>query len=217
MKPKLTVELLCKEAYKFAKAESERNEPGLFGVTDGKAVGTYVEHKFQERLESKYSYQKGSSASGIDFPTLNVDTKVTSIVQPQSSCPFKSARQKIFGLGYSLLIFVYEKEDNSKLKTARLKFLHVIYVDKTRTADFKTTMGLKQILQNEGNIDDLVAFMEDRHLPVDEIQSHKIADEILKNPPEIGYLTISNALQWRLQYRRVIEKAGKVEGVQKIL
>jgi hypothetical protein len=178
MKPKLTTELLCKEAYKFAKAESERNEPSLFGVTDGKAVGTYVEHKFQKRLEAKYSYQKGSSASGIDFPVLNVDTKVTSIVQPQSSCPFKSARQKIFGLGYSLLIFVYEKEDNSKLKTARLKFLHVIYVDKARTA---------------------------------------IAKEILKKPPEIGYLTISDALQWRLQYRRVIEKAGKVEGVQKIL
>jgi hypothetical protein len=78
-------------------------------------------------------------------------------------------------------------------------------------------MGLRQILQNDGNIDDLVAFMEDRHLPVDEIQSHKIAEEILKSPPEIGYLTISNALQWRLQYRRVIEKAGKVEGVQKIL
>ena len=217
MKPKLTVELLCKEAYKFARSESERNEPSLFGVTDGKAVGTYVEHKFQKRLESKYSYQKGNSASGIDFPILNVDTKVTSIVQPQSSCPFKSARQKIFGLEYSLLIFVYEKEDNSKLRTARLKFLHVIHVDKTRTADYQTTMGLRQILQNDGNIDDLVAFMEDRHLPVDEIQSHKIAEEILKSPPEIGYLTISNALQWRLQYRRVIEKAGKVEGVQKIL
>jgi hypothetical protein len=27
-------------------------------------------------------------------------------------------------------------------------------------------------------------------------------------PPELGYLTISNALQWRLQYSRVIEQAG---------
>jgi len=217
MKPELTVESLCKEAYKFAKAESERDEPSLFGVTDGKAVGTYVEHKLQKRLESKYSYQKGSSASGIDFPLLDVDTKVTSIVQPQSSCPFKSARQKIFGLEYSLLVFVYEKEDNSKLKTARLKFLHVIYVDKTRTGDFQTTMGLRQILKNDSNIDDIVAFMEDKHLPIDEIQANKIAKEILKSPPEIGYLTISNALQWRLQYRRVIEKAGQVEGVRKIL
>ena len=26
--------------------------------------------------------------------------------------------------------------------------------------------------------------------------------------PRLGYLTISNALQWRLQYSRVIEQAG---------
>jgi len=30
------------------------------------------------------------------------------------------------------------------------------------------------------------------------------------------YLTISNALQWRLQYSRVIEQAGKVEGVLRL-
>jgi hypothetical protein len=38
--------------------------------------------------------------------------KVTRIKQPQSSCPFKSARQKIYGLGYSLIVFVYEKIDD---------------------------------------------------------------------------------------------------------
>ena len=53
---------------------------------------------------------KDSSARGIDFPELLIDMKVTSIRQPQSSCPFKSAKQKIFGLGYSLIIFVYEKK-----------------------------------------------------------------------------------------------------------
>ena len=36
----LTVELLQKEATGFAKAESKHPEPSLFGVTDGKAVGT---------------------------------------------------------------------------------------------------------------------------------------------------------------------------------
>ncbi|MDT1878680.1 restriction endonuclease, partial [Acinetobacter baumannii] len=30
------------------------------------------------------------------------------------------------------------------------------------------------------------------------------------------YLTISNALQWRLQYARVIERAGSVGGVHSI-
>ncbi len=49
--------------------------------------------------------------------------KVTSIKQPQSSCPYKSARQKIFGLGYSLIIFVYDKIDNSSEKITRLNIL----------------------------------------------------------------------------------------------
>jgi len=97
-----TLETLRSEAIVFAKAESKFPEPSLFGVTDGKAVGTYLEHKFQAYLQSKYEFAKGSSAKGIDFPELDVDIKVTSIRQPQSSCPFKSARQKIYGLGYSL-------------------------------------------------------------------------------------------------------------------
>jgi hypothetical protein len=49
---------------------------------------------------------RGNLAKGIDFPELGVDIKVTSIRQPQSSCPFKSVRQKIYGRGYSLLVFV---------------------------------------------------------------------------------------------------------------
>jgi DNA-binding phage protein len=35
-----------------------------------------------------------------------------------------------------------------------------------------------------------------------------ITGKILANPLEIGYLTTSNALQWRLPYGRVIEKVG---------
>ena len=87
----LTIPLLQKEVATFAKAESKHAEPSLFGVTDGKAVGTYLEHKFQVLLQSRYGYARGSSAKGIDFPELEVDIKVTSVRQPQSSCPFKSA------------------------------------------------------------------------------------------------------------------------------
>ena len=78
----LTVELLQIEASRFARAESKHAEPSLFGVTDGKAVGTYLEHKFQVLLQSRYEYTRGSSAKGIDFPKLEVDIKVTSIRQP---------------------------------------------------------------------------------------------------------------------------------------
>jgi len=38
-------------------------------------------------------------------------------------------------------------------------------------------------------------------------------EEILKKPFEQGYLTVSNALQWRLQYKRVIELNNQIEGV----
>jgi hypothetical protein len=216
MKAKLNIANLCKEAQYFAVRESRHNEPSLFGVTDGKAVGTYFEHKFRNYLSEKYDFSAGSSASGIDFPQLKVDMKVTSIKQPQSSCPYKSARQKIFGLGYSLLVFVYDKTDNEKLKTGRLEILHSIFVEKDRTGDFQTTTGLRKIIENNGNIDDVVAFLQERMLPVDNIEAEKLAQEILEKPPEIGYLTISNALQWRLQYRRIIEQAGKIKGIRKI-
>jgi hypothetical protein len=111
---------------------------------------------------------------------------------------------------------VYEKTDDQSTATGHLNILHTIFVDEKQTGDFQTTTGLRQILENEGNKDDLLAFMQERMLPVDDIEASIIADELLKNPPEIGYLTISNALQWRLQYSRVIEKAGSVLGVQRL-
>ena len=160
--------------------------------------------------------REGSSAKGIDFPNLMVDMKVTSMKQPQSSCPYESARQKIFGLGYSLLIFAYEKHDDEREKTGRLDVQHVIFVDAKSTADYQTTTGIAEILERDGNKDDLIAFLYERMLPVDDVEAAHIADEILRSPPAIGYLTISNALQWRLQYRRVIDKADTVVGVTRL-
>jgi hypothetical protein len=216
MKPQLSLDNLIKEAGLFAQVESDHFDRAIYGITDGKAIGTYFEHKFQTHLAVRYNYEQGSSASGIDFPGLGVDMKVTRITQPQSSCPFRSARQKIYGLGYSLLVFVYEKTDDPATEMGKLSIVNTVFVDQCRTADFQTTVGIQQILQNDGNTDDLVGFMEDRRLPVDDIQAQKLAQEILQNPPETGYLTISNALQWRLQYRRVIENAGNVDGILRI-
>ena len=216
MTSQLTIEALQTEAATFADAESSHDEPDLYGVTDGKAVGTYLEHKFQSLLHTKYTYDEGSSAKGIDFPGLNVDMKVTSIKQPQSSSPFKSARQKVLGLGYSLLVFVYDKADNHEKQTGHLQILHIIFVDESRTADYQTTRGILEIIEREGNSDDLIAFMNDRNLPIDDVEATQLAEELLQNPPELGYLTISNALQWRLQYRRVIEMAGTVDGILRI-
>jgi hypothetical protein len=217
----LDVKTLCSEAKAFSKSESGHSEPSLFGVTDGKAVGTYLEHKFSDYLLANgYEFQRGNSANGIDFPNLGdglgVDMKVTSIRQPQSSCPFRSARQKIYGLGYGLIIFVYDKVDDERKRTSSLGITDTLFVESSRTADFQLTKGLLDIIKNEGNEDDLMAFIMEKNLPVDDIELALIVADIKKNPPLQGYLTISNALQWRLQYGRVIEKAGKVDGVVSI-
>jgi 16S rRNA G966 N2-methylase RsmD len=118
---------------------------------------------------------------------------------------------------YSLIIFVYTKTDDAKNHTGILNIDHTIFVESERTADYQMTRGLQEILEREGNEDDLVAFMNDKMLPVDEIEARSIARELIKSgPPKIGYLTISNALQWRLQYGRVIAKAGEVDGIIRI-
>jgi hypothetical protein len=216
MKAPLTINDLITEAALFSAKESTHDEAALFGVTDGKAVGTYLEHKFVAHLIDKYSFAGGNSASGIDLPSVEVDIKVTSIKQPQSSCPFKSARQKIFGLGYNLIVFVYEKSDDPIRKTGRLTMQHTIFIEKHRTADYQMTRGLREILDRDGNAEDLIGFMQDRNLPVEEVEANAIAEQLLREKPEEGYLTISNALQWRLQYGRVIQAAGSVSGINRI-
>ena len=67
-KRELTTELLCDEAREFSEMDSTHGEPSLFGVTDGKAVGTYLEHKFQAALHHGYIYQEGSSCQGHRLP-----------------------------------------------------------------------------------------------------------------------------------------------------
>ena len=214
--PDLTLSLLKASAALFAQELSGSPIRDLFGTTDGKAVGTYVEQKFRRYLEDRFSFIPGNAALGIDFPVLEVDLKATSIAQPQSSSPFKSARQKVYGLGYHLLIFVYDKRDDVTLGMARLDIKHVIFIDRSRTADWQTTVGIKGILERNGNKDDLVAFFEERNLPLDDIGRDDLADQVLHNPPGIGYLTISSALQWRLQYNRAIKEASKVDGIERL-
>lgn len=219
MKQKLTIKNLIKEAQLFCVDQSKFKHKELFGVTDGKAVGTLIEQKFQKQLNDKYEVTIGSSANGIDLPSADIltDIKVTSIKQPQSSCPFKDARQKIFGLGYNLLVFVYDKSDDPKSKTATLNFVSCSFVAKERTADYTTTFRLREMIKDKANEADIFAYLQDKNIPADEITLSKLAELILKTPPEQGYLTISNALQWRLQYQRIVSLTDEVKGITKIV
>ena len=188
-----------------------------FGVIDGKAVGTFVEQQFRQALLDSGFEISGNSALGIDLPELNADIKVTSVKQPQSSSPYRSARQKVYGLGYSLLLFVYDKTDDPQRKAARLDFKHCVFIEKSVTGDYQTIFGLLKILANNGNQEEVASFLAERNLPLDELGLEALSGEIIAQPPSLGYLTLSNALQWRLQYARALNEAGKVEGVLRIV
>ena len=218
-KKKLTIEKLIEEAQLFCLEQSKFQHKELYGVTDGKAVGTLIEHKFQSHLNDKYEVLVGSSARGIDLPSDDIltDIKVTSIKQPQSSCPFKDAKQKIFGLGYNLLVFVYDKTDDPTTQTAILNFVSCSFVHKERTADYTTTFRLREMIKDGANEADIIAYLQDKNIPADEITLAKVAEQILQSTPEQGYLTISNALQWRLQYQRIVTLVDDIHGIEKIV
>ena len=139
-----------------------------------------------------------------------MDIKVTSARQPQSSCPFKSARQKIYGLGYSLLVFVFDKQDDHARRTGKLDIQHTLFVQKERTADFQTTSGLRKLIENQANRDEVLAFFEDRYLPFADRESVLLAESVLLNPPELGALGRMERSRW---FDYPIECAGRTEGV----
>jgi len=205
--PKLTVKNLYKEAGLFSASQSKFPEKDLYGVTDGKAVGTFLEHKFRNYLKSRYEFEQGNSVSEIAFPGLLVDIKATDITKPHSFRPFKSARQKIYGLSYSLIVFIYDKTDNVRKKTATLNIWHTLFIEAERTADYQMTRNLRQILENEGNREDILAFLEDMRFPIEDIGIINLAGEIISDPPAQGFLSTSIALQRRLRYSHAIQRA----------
>ena len=203
---------VIREAKIFCETESKKSHNDILGITDGKAVGTYVERLFKEYLKSKYNdINLGNSAIGIDLPDINTDIKVTSIRQPQSSCHFKNAEQKIFGLGYNLLVFVYDKVE--KINICNLHFKYCSFIPSDRTSDFTMTKRLIEMKKDGANIEDIIGFLSDRNIPADDIGYNRIADKILNSDIKQGYLTISNALQWRIQYSNVIKLNNKVDGI----
>lgn len=71
---------------------------------------------------------------------------------------------------------------------------------------------------NDGaNLEDIISYLNDRNIPADEITLQNIAEQILNKPPKQGYLTISNALQWRLQYGRIVNLTKNIAGITRII
>lgn len=105
---------------------------------------------------------------------------------------------------------------NDDENTSRLNFLSVTFVKAERTADYTTTKRLIAMLDDGANKEDIISYLNDRAIPGDEITLNNLAEMIMSKRPLQGFLTISNALQWRLQYSRVISLNNKVEGVVNI-
>lgn len=203
---------LCREASAFSDLFCAMKHPELVGITDGKAVGTYIESRFKQHLRERQFFvedeDEGNAAKGIDLPGLRTDIKVTSARQPQSSAPFRDFRQKIEGLGYHLMLFVYVKNED------QVDFPNVRFVPAELTADFQTTKYLRHLISEQGELEDLVAYLQDRQVPADESSLVAYAEQLLENPPRQGCLTISNALQWRLQYKKIVSTA--IDGVRNV-
>lgn len=112
---------------------------------------------------------------------------------------------------------MYDKRDDTESELAYLNFINAVFVENKRTADFQTTRGIISILNNGANLDDIDAFLQERNLPLDDVGRRKLAERIVEDPPQQGYVTMSNAYQWRLAYARTISVAGQVDGVDSIL
>lgn len=206
----------------FCADVTQRKIAELFQVTDGKKIGTYIERECKSYLEQRTGLtMEGSAALGKDLPLFNIDIKTTSAVQPQSSSPYRSLDEKIFGLPYNVLLFIYRKED--KEGYARLEILRCCYVPKELTGDYSTTRLARELrdkyLRKEIGVDAIIGRLEEK-LGITEVEDLNvtpgIVQRIIDNPPAPGVLTISFALQWRLQYGRMKE-APFPEGVIVIL
>ena len=78
MKSELTIDGLIKCAKEFCIKESGVWRDELYGITDGKAVGTLVEHLFKDYLSERYDLSVGNSANGLDLPSVNTCLLYTS-------------------------------------------------------------------------------------------------------------------------------------------
>ncbi|MGH1805769.1 restriction endonuclease [Enterococcus gallinarum] len=216
-----TLEILKAEASNFCRMSSDKGIKALYGITDGKAVGTIVEKMFKIYLNQNYDFDMGNSGNGVDLPDddINTDIKVSSIKQPQSSSPYKDSRQKIWGLGYNLLLFVYEKRDDRTEDKAYLHWVDCAFIDKDYTADFSLTNELIQAKKFGLGLDEIIDILKSKNLPGEDATLSMLANEILQKTPLQGQLTISNALQWRLNYGRVVRYAGNsnVDGIDKLI
>ena len=70
-------------------------------------------------------------------------------------------------------------EDDPKAKTAKLDFVSCSFISKERTADYTTTYRLREMVKDKANVEDIIAYLSDRHIPAEESTLEQLAKQIL--------------------------------------
>jgi len=114
--------------------------------TDGKSLGTYIEKLLKAEMSRLLGIPLiGSSASGVDIPELDLNTKATSDRQPQSSEPFDSAYDRVLGAKFDIVVCIYNGRELLE-SSCPLRILSAEYLKKTEVADAKLC-GTAKLLQ----------------------------------------------------------------------
>lgn len=124
--------------------------------------------------------------------------------------------ENIWPWRYNLFVFVYDKTDDPKTRTANPNFFICSFAAKERTEDYAKNFRLREIVKDKANEVDIIAYIQDKNFTADETTLSELVKQILSNPQEQGYLTISNTLQWRLQYQRIVDLSENANGITKV-
>lgn len=154
--------------------------------TGEEALARRLRHDFRRFVAASLSVgdtELGSPGDdGVAFPSIVTDFRVAPGSRLRLGDGRIAGHHKVRGLDYSLLILV---------PAPMAQLSKAIFIDQSRTADFQTTLGIRDIMRRNGNLDDLVAFLEERCIGLDDDDRLTAAGGIVSAPPRLGYLTYS--------------------------
>lgn len=208
---------LVRSAQAFCLQAEQTGHKEIFGQVSCHVVNSFVERCFLEHLAETFNLDVGFSPLNVALPSINTEIRTAPVDRPDMFCPYISSRQKIYGLGYNLLLLLYSKTDDNAAKEGHFSIHSCEYISAERTADYMTTKILHEVLLGGGNADDVFAFLSDWMQGTTSERLRELSAEIVQSPPSIGYLTISKAWQWRLQSSHVVGEVEDLEGMTHIM
>ncbi len=166
---------------------------------DVKSVAVFAEETLHQWCAARFAYTRGSTASGLDFPAVPMDFKVTDAAHPQSSIPALGRHEMLWGLGYHVLIATYRKVETAG--AIRLALEDCWLVEARQTADRRTTEEVARLLRHGVTDAQLAAYLQDRLPFCSPEEAQRQVVRIRQQPPRLGVLTLRPAMQYRATYR----------------